>query len=156
MSVQLYYRKGTPIQGGRIEKCLEALMNRAGKGGAHLEINLVGSRKIREWNREYRHKDKVTDVLSFPQDLKAPHRGVPWILGEIVIAVPVAKVQAKRSGRNLSAQITRLALHGLVHLLGLDHERGGAERKRFETREKNYLRYLQEQGLMAWDGSLQF
>lgn len=154
MSVRLFARAGTPVRPAALRRCLEALMRKEGLGGAELEISLVGERRIRSLNREHRRKDAVTDVLSFPIEAKAPKGGRPWCLGEIVIATPVAARQARRARRTLTQQALRLAVHGLVHLQGHDHELGPRAAKRFEALEARYLNYLSRKGLMPWDGSL--
>lgn len=70
---------------------------------------------MRALNRQFRGKDAVTDVLSFPSD----ERG---FMGDIVIAAGVSKRQAKDAGHSLPTELKVLALHGLLHLLGYDHE----------------------------------
>lgn len=138
-----------------LEKSFSLLLKHVRKSRASLEIQLVGDRRIRTLNREFRHKDSVTDVLSFPMDAQRPALGLPWILGEIVICYPEARRQAQQSKRDFSFQIVRLALHGLVHLLGYDHELSDADRKVFERLETKYLHYLSQQGMIQWDGCLQ-
>lgn len=154
MSVKLYARAGTPVRLAPLRRCLEALLRRQGLVQADLELSLVGEVRIRRMNREFRHKDSVTDVLSFPMDAKKPKGGRSWCLGEIVIATPVAKGQAARAGRSLTQQVLRLAIHGLVHLQGHDHETGPRAAKRFHHLESRYLQYLSKKGFMPWDGSL--
>lgn len=156
MKVRIYHRKGLPIQVHRVRSSLTALLARVGKRRAQLELSLVGEKRIRDLNRKFRGKDRVTDVLSFILDAKPLHGEVPWILGEIVICSAVAKKQAREARRSLTAQVTRLAVHGLVHLLGLDHERSENERLKFERRERSYLKFLDQEGFLKWDGSLQF
>ena len=90
-------------------------------------IAVVPDGRIRELNRQYRHKDAATDVLSFPAD-------EPGQLGDIVIALGVARRQAKSARHSLSSEIRVLALHGLLHLLGYDHERDNGEMRRLEQR----------------------
>ncbi len=101
-------------------------------------------------NREYRGIDKTTDVLSFPQ-VEAAGGGQPEIrgpkepegaggagtfpLGDIVISLPRARRQAEEYGVPLYDEITRLLIHGLLHLFGYDHERGGYEAVRMRKRE---------------------
>lgn len=123
---------------------------------AHLEVSLVGETRIRQLNRRFLRRDRVTDVISFPLELWPTFGDVPWHLGEIFIATPVARRQAKIAGRNLTAQIIRLAVHGLVHLQGLDHEKGARAQKKFETKERRFLNHLHKKGLSSWDGLLQF
>jgi len=85
-------------------------------------LRLVGDAAIHELNREYRGKDKPTDVLAFAQREAAV--ADPSLLGDIVISVDTAKRQAKRG---LHAELLHLASHGLCHLLGYDHRDDGEE-----------------------------
>jgi probable rRNA maturation factor len=103
---------------------------------AEVSVLLVGDVAMRSLNRRYRGKDRTTDVLSFPlRGGKFP--GVQHhLLGDIVISVPTAARQAKAAGDTLPEEIDRLLVHGFLHLLGYDHERGGAEARRMETRER--------------------
>jgi probable rRNA maturation factor len=86
-------------------------------------LRLVGDAAIHELNRDYRRKDKPTDVLAFASR-EAP--GAPRdLLGDIVISVDTARRQAKRG---LYAELAMLASHGLCHLLGYDHDDDAEER----------------------------
>lgn len=156
MPVFIYKRKNSPIRGKTVKRCLEELLRHSKSEKAILELSYVGEKTIQKLNKNYRKKNSVTDVLSFPLDVKGPPaKGAPWHLGEIVIATGVAKRQARQSGRNLNQQVVRLAVHGLVHLQGLDHERDPGDAKRFLRREEKYLNHLNEKGMLKWDGSLQ-
>ncbi len=121
-----------------------------------LELSLVftDDEHIRQLNRDWRKKDKPTDVLSFPQDF--PEKAFEeWLitpeaqlmvalrkcknchlLGDIVISVDTAKRQAKEYGVPLEEEIKRLIVHGLVHLLGFDHERSEWDNEKFRQAEK--------------------
>lgn len=91
---------------------------------------------MRALNRRYRGKDRTTDVLSFPmREGKGPRTASP-LLGDIVISVPEAERQARADGEALQKAVDRLLVHGFLHLLGYDHERGGAEAIRMEARER--------------------
>src|SRR5688572_11719112 len=90
-------------------------------------VAIVSDRRMRALNRQFRGKDKVTDVLSFPSD----QRG---FLGDIVIAAGVAKRQARDAGHSAQTEFRVLALHGLLHLLGYDHEADGGRMARAEAR----------------------
>ena len=95
------------------------------KGG--LTVGLVSDVRVRTLNRQYRGIGKATDVLSFPA-------GEPDYLGDIVIAVGVARRQARDAGHPLATELRVLALHGLLHLLGYDHERDDGRMARLERR----------------------
>jgi probable rRNA maturation factor len=109
-------------------------------------VALVSDGRMRTLNRTFRGKDYATDVLSFPvadpaaqngrsDPLPSPHDGY---LGDIVIAMGVARRQAAEAGCPVSTEVRALALHGLLHLLGYDHEtdRGvmGRLEKKLQTR----------------------
>jgi probable rRNA maturation factor len=156
MPTIIFARKSTKIKLKHFQKCIDELLTFSGKKRAILEISLVGQAEIRKLNKKFRRKDRITDVLSFPQDSRPPARGGPWLWGEIVIAVPVARAQAQEAGRRALDQIIRLAVHGLAHLAGLDHEKSAAEARRFQGLERKWLRRLRQKGWMRWDGSLSF
>ena len=93
----------------------------------HVTVALVPDRRIQELNRNFRGKDAATDVLSFPA-------GEPGMLGDVLIARGVARRQARGAGHDLPTEIRVLALHGLLHLLGYDHEHDGGRMARLEAR----------------------
>ena len=112
-------------------------------------VALVSDRRVRALNRSYRRKDYVTDVLSFPGAPRAQARarppsnqqpatsnllGASTFLGDIVIARGVAKRQARAARHTESTELKILALHGLLHLLGYDHERDHGRMRRVERR----------------------
>jgi probable rRNA maturation factor len=92
-----------------------------------LTIALVSDARIRALNRRFRGKDRATDVLSFPADESG-------VLGDVVIAAGVAARQAVEAGHSLQAEFRVLALHGLLHLLGYDHEHDDGRMARLERR----------------------
>ena len=97
------------------------------KARGQLTVALVTDRRIQELNRNFRHVDNATDVLSFPAD-------EPGTLGDVLIARGVARRQARGAGHDLDTEIRVLALHGLLHLLGYDHEHDGGRMARLEAR----------------------
>jgi probable rRNA maturation factor len=99
-------------------------------------VLIVGDRAMRTLNREYRGKDRTTDVLSFPMREGKHSQLQPQLLGDIVISLPAAARQARAAGASLREEVDRLLVHGFLHLLGYDHERGGAEARRMESRER--------------------
>jgi len=89
---------------------------------------------MRALNRQFRGKDKVTDVLSFPADPSTPLRASRAFMGDIVIAAGVSKRQAREAGHSAQTELRVLALHGLLHLLGYDHESDDGKMARTELR----------------------
>ena len=104
-----------------------------------VSIALVSDQRVRALNRRYRGIDRPTDVLSFPAQVCPPAEG---FLGDIVIARGVARRQAQALGHPESTELKVLALHGLLHLLGYDHERynGAMARLERKLRRKGGLR----------------
>lgn len=116
-------------------------------------ICLVSDAKIAAWNRVYRGKDKPTDVLSFPvrgsgrngnRKLASAAQNVlaqdNKYLGDIAIAPAVALRNARAAGRNLDQELHILVLHGLLHLIGYDHETDDGTMERIEMRLRKKLR----------------
>lgn len=102
-----------------------------------VDIALIGDAAMRRLNRTFRNVDKPTDVLSFPAEGESEPRGrgaAPRPLGDIAIALGVAARQAAAEGHALRTELRVLALHGLLHLLGYDHERDRGEMRRVEER----------------------
>jgi probable rRNA maturation factor len=93
-----------------------------GRAKGDIAVALVSDRHIAALNRQYRGKDEPTDVLSFPANAGSPAPGPGGHLGDIVIATGVARRQAREAGHSYAAELRVLALHGLLHLLGYDHE----------------------------------
>ena len=99
-----------------------------------VNIALVSDQRVRALNKTYRRKNYVTDVLSFTNPPN-PQSLVPNpFLGEIVIARGVAKRQARDAGHSERTELRILALHGLLHLLGYDHEDDDGAMQRVERR----------------------
>jgi probable rRNA maturation factor len=99
----------------------------------HVGVALVSDASVRALNRRYRGRDAATDVLSFPAGSpRSPASSLQ--LGDIVIARGVAKRQAREAGHDEATEHRVLALHGLLHLLGYDHERDTGRMARVERR----------------------
>lgn len=97
-------------------------------------VALVSDARVRELNRRFRKKDMPTDVLSFPSSAGEAEPAGPRYLGDVVIAAGVARRQAKEAGHSIHTELRVLALHGLLHLLGYDHERDAGRMARLERR----------------------
>ncbi len=110
-----------------------------------VSVAVVPDARVRRLNRDYRKKDQNTDVLSFPavesglsRAGRQGRRGAglvsPAVLGDIVISAGVAQRQAREAGHSLQTELRILALHGLLHLLGYDHEQDDGQMARLERR----------------------
>lgn len=100
-----------------------------------LSVIITGSKELKTLNKTYRNEDKPTDVLSFNNEYIDPETGNQY-LGDIIIAYPVAKAQAKASGKSIESELELLTLHGLLHLLGYDHSDHEEEARMWQIQEE--------------------
>lgn len=119
----------------------EALVRRAARAAldgaartGEIRYALAGDSFLRELNRDFRGKDKPTNVLSFPD-------GTPGALGDVALAFETCAAEARAQGKSLDAHLAHLVVHGTLHLLGWDHETI-PEALAMEARERRALRRL--------------
>jgi probable rRNA maturation factor len=116
----------------RLRRVLRGAAAALGVGG-EVSLVLAGDRLLRRLNRDYRRKDRPTDVLSFPGG------GGEAGLGDVVISVETAERNARGLGRTLGQELDVLALHGFLHVLGHDHETDDGTMDRLEGRLRRRL-----------------
>ena len=136
----------------KIRSVLTQWLTHLGYKNAVVEISLVSDPAIRRVNAEFRGKNKPTDVLSFPAQeftrTRVPRLVSDWPqtgplpLGDIMISIPTARRQAREIGHSVQDEFYRLLSHGVLHLLGYDHERSRAEEKRMIAREDELTSFL--------------
>jgi probable rRNA maturation factor len=107
--------------------------------GPELTIRIVSSEEIQSLNRDYREKDKPTNVLSFPFE-SPPGIELP-LLGDIIICAEVVESEAKEQGKTLESHWAHMVIHGVLHLLGYDHIED-SEAEEMETLEIDTLTSL--------------
>jgi probable rRNA maturation factor len=128
-------RKGLPAAAS-VRRWVEAAL--AGQRRAiELAVRYVDSDEGRALNRDYRGKDYATNVLSFPVELPPGVRSP--LLGDLVICAPVVALEALGQDKPLAHHHAHLVVHGVLHLLGMDHERTEAEADAMEARERTIL-----------------
>ncbi|WP_293448792.1 rRNA maturation RNase YbeY [Persephonella sp.] len=126
ISKDIYDRK---ITKNFVKQIAQKILKELQLDNVELSITLTDNETIRQINKQWRKKDKPTDVLSFPIDEKPP--GYRYkILGDVVISLPFAKRQAEEIGISYQEEVIRLLTHGILHLLGYDHEGCPAEAKK--------------------------
>jgi probable rRNA maturation factor len=128
--------RGRQIQSGAaLGRWLASHAPRGARG--HLTLAIVSDAAMRRLNKQFRGKDMTTDVLSFPPDADAsgPNRS---FLGDLAIARGIAARQARELGHSLQIELRILALHGLLHLLGYDHETDRGEMGRLEDQLRQH------------------
>ena len=128
--------RGRTVRADRLRRWLVEVAPRSARG--ELSLVLVSDRKMRALNLQFRGVARATDVLSFPLLGDKGSRVLRSVgeryLGDVVIATGVAARQARNAGHRLGNELRRLALHGLLHLLGYDHERDNGEMARLEMK----------------------
>jgi probable rRNA maturation factor len=120
------------IRVDRIRSLLERAA-RSMKVSGEVALVFAGDAVLQRLNRDYRFKDKPTDVLSFES------QGEDMGLGDIFISVETARANARRSSRTLDRELEILALHGFIHVLGYDHETDNGEMEALERRLRTRL-----------------
>ena len=98
-----------------------------------LSVLLVNDHKIKNLNQSFRDKNAPTDVLSFPQ-FEEEEGFDSILLGDVVVSLETAEQQAKEHGLNFEEEVVLLIIHGLLHLLGYDHEISAKEEKRMQKK----------------------
>ncbi|MFC4618030.1 rRNA maturation RNase YbeY [Camelliibacillus cellulosilyticus] len=110
-------------------------------GAAEVSVSLVNNDEIQALNARYRNKDQPTDVLSFALEESAEDEmeilgtDLPRVLGDIIISIPKAREQAETYGHAFERELGFLAVHGLLHLLGYDHQSDEERKTMFSLQE---------------------
>lgn len=122
-----------------VESSARRFLEQLQLGDVELSISLVGDTAIRRLNRTWRRKDKPTDVLSFPAGEMPAGTPGRKPLGDVVISLDTAARASKPFGRTLEEELARYLAHGILHLLGYDHEASPKEEKRMRAMEERLL-----------------
>ena len=130
----------------KLKKIANKILELLEQDHAELSLALVCNVEIRKLNARFRNQDYATDVLSFPAENKLP--GEVRLLGDVVISVEKAQEQAKERRQTVDEEMVTLLIHGVVHLLGYDHERSAKDARIMTQLEKRIYRGLCEQGIL--------
>jgi probable rRNA maturation factor len=131
-----YRRKPATLDADSLQSFAEVLRDRVARG-REFHCRITNDAELQSLNAQFRKKDYPTDVLSFPA-VHAPIRRV-CVLGDIAISIQRARTQAREYHHAPEDEIRILMLHGLLHLLGMDHESDSGQMKRTETRWRRKL-----------------
>lgn len=137
VTVQVAHAQGEG-HAASLEALARQYLDRLELKDCELSLSLVGDRAIRRLNRTWRKKDKATDVLSFPAGDAPPGAPGPRLLGDVVISLDTARRQAKEYERPVDVEMARYLAHGILHLLGHDHEKP-TEARRMASLEERLL-----------------
>jgi len=120
-----------PVNEEFLRKVAKKVLEGENKKEADLSIALVNQDRIRELNKKYKRKNRVTDVLAFPDRELG--------LGEIVICPQEVKKNAKKFWETFETELARVLIHGLLHLLGYNHDKSGKFAEEMKKKEEYYL-----------------
>jgi probable rRNA maturation factor len=119
------------VSGNEIADTVDYILKEEGRRGAKVNVIFVDDPVIRKLNNEYFGKDRVTDVISFNFDDE--------LLGEVYVSLPQARRQAREIDLTIKEEIQRLVVHGILHLLGYDHEKDDG---RMLAKQEHYVRMV--------------
>lgn len=119
-----------------VRRDAQIILKAVDEAAAELTVSLIDDAEIHDLNRRYRQNDRPTDVLAFAMREGEPGPGDPAVLGDVVISLDTAARQARSRRRTLADEVRVLLIHGILHLLGYDHERGAAQARRMQAMER--------------------
>jgi probable rRNA maturation factor len=109
------------ISADLLTSAARAALDQMGVPDADLSLVVSDNNRMQSLNREFLGRDAPTDVLSFPADEMDPETGRRY-LGDVILSFPFAENQAKERGHSVESELQLLVIHGVLHLLGFDHE----------------------------------
>jgi probable rRNA maturation factor len=117
----------------QVRRWVRAALNLSGDLPAEVTVRFVDAEEGQVLNRDYRHKDYATNVLSFVYESE------PRVMGDLVVCLPVVLREAAEQGKSAEAHFAHLIVHGMLHLLGYDHETGAEDAVCMEAQEREIL-----------------
>jgi probable rRNA maturation factor len=136
-------QKIVKIDKRKIRQALKTVTNHLGCSDKYISVSFVDDNEIRVLNKNYLAKNRPTNVLSFSMQ-ENDYGGInPQVLGDIVISAQTAKKDARKGGLTVNQEIDFLLIHGLLHLLGFNHEKTTKDKaKKMEQKEKELFHLL--------------
>jgi len=126
-----------------IQKKTKQILNALGCNAHEISLLITDDTGIRQLNKTYRNLDKPTNVLSFPMQEGQFSDITPGLLGDVVVSGETARNEAQRAGITLDERLSQLLIHGILHLLGFDHEAGPANAVEMEEKSLKILRDIE-------------
>ena len=144
MTIRIHNRQRiVAIDTAAVRKRVLQIMVYLGHSDQDLSVVFGSDRLLQELNCTYRHKDRPTNVLAFPQSPTYEGEPATPMLGDVIVALPTAAREAHDLQHSLEERVVYLLLHGILHLLGHDHEGSATQRRRMEALERQVLAHLQ-------------
>ena len=133
-------QKHTRLNSRKLRKAAQRILAELGCPDAELSIAFMDDLQIRELNRQFLRRDRPTNVLAFPMKEGEFGTLAPRLLGDLAISVETAERQSNRFGLKGEGMILLLMIHGILHLLGYDHERSKKEARQMALKQRQLLR----------------
>ncbi len=126
----------------QIQEKAKAILNALDNPEAELSILIVDDPQIAVFNKQYLNRKGPTNVIAFPMR-DGPYGNItPQLLGDVVISVETADREGKRAGNSMEDRFTQLLVHGILHLLGYDHETSDQDAQEMEEKSKEILKLI--------------
>ena len=135
-------QKPTPLDLKKIRRVVQRILADLGLPEAELSLMLVDDKQIQELNHRFLGRDKPTNVLAFSMREGEYSSLHPHLLGDLVISIETAKRQSKQSGLNAMEMLTLLLIHGILHLLGYEHEGGKKGAREMAIKQKELFQMI--------------
>lgn len=136
--VEINQRIGKAVNKKWLKKIVQRVFHVMNVKNAEISVAIIGNQEMKRLNKEWRGKNKTTDVLSFTYQIPDAKYKIP-LNGEIIICYPQAACQAKERGHSVKEEIKTLLVHGLLHLCGFNHEKSLKEERRMESMQSKLL-----------------
>ena len=145
MEIQISFQTGTPrIQQRKIEKVLETILEDLGCHDRELSVLFTDDDQIALLNNQYLGRTGPTNVLAFPMEDPHQETTVSPMLGDVVISLDTAARESREAGESFEETVYRLLIHGILHLLGFDHERSPTEAREMDQEELRLIKLIEE------------
>lgn len=125
-----------------IQKKAQAILNALGCPNGELSLLIVDDPQIERLNKEYLRRNGPTNVIAFPMQTGEFADIAPQLLGDVVISIETAAREGEMAGSSLEDRIIQLLVHGILHLLGYDHEKSEDEALKMEAKSQELLKLL--------------
>ena len=146
MDIQIRsHRKIHGLSNRKLKQKLKTVLNALGCRDVELSVYLTDDKEISELNKRYLGRTGPTNVLAFPISGGPPPDPETGMLGDVVISVETAVSESKSMGEALTETISRLLVHGILHLLNYDHERSSDDADIMETEQRRVLSMIREE-----------
>lgn len=126
-----------------VRRKTEQILNALGCKHHEISIVIMDDAEIRALNREFRGMDRPTNVLSFPMQEGEFSNVTPGLLGDVVISAQTAAAEAEEAGIPLDQRLSQLLVHGILHLVGFDHETGEEDARHMEIKSLELLKRIE-------------